>query len=217
MPEQFNLHVQAFRGGRAAQPAATHPKVLLIGDSLTIGTSQGGSRPHTPYGRTLSENMPNNLVIVNAVSGITAQEFAEPGKEISRPWGSGERIESLLDRLSFTSEDVAVIMLGTNDLFSRYQSQQILNDLKHIHSLFFAKGMKTVAMGIPPTASWTNPRWTNPPINSDLKQWCASQECTYFDTEFVRSGLLRDGVHLNPSMSQTIGQLVAPIVKGLLH
>lgn len=204
-----------FKDGQITQPAATHPKLLLIGDSLTAGWTGGGKGPFHPYGRTLSTYFKNALVVVNGVSGSRMKQYVED-PTVNVGGAVGQRVDTLLQTYALDSHDAVVIMGGTNDLGYGYPPEAICGYLTTLHQMCFSKGVRTVAVGVPPAGSSNSKR---DQVNQCLRNMCQQHagQCTSVDSEFMKQYLDPiDNLHFLPQGYDALALKLKDVVGSLL-
>lgn len=208
-----------------------HPKLLLIGDSLTAGFTGGGFKPFVPYGWFLSEELKDMSaqVVVNGICAGTAQEWAAKTASplIQTPiygWiASGEGMEHIMQRLGFDRRDLVLIMGGTNDITYGSQAAPILASLKTLHAAAHGRGVKTLAISIPPTGSDIAAQRASiqGEVNNGLGAWCGGEPmCAgFFDTSFLdpdAPSYRDDGLHFSPAGYEDLGRKLAGLVRQAL-
>jgi lysophospholipase L1-like esterase len=126
---------------------ATSPKVLCYGDSLTAGFF-GSYTEYYPYAGKLSRKLgvPVDHIGMSGwrVDEMLANAQNPSAQDLFRKNGPG-----LLVQLTRGQYDVCIVMGGTNDLGANKNPEQILADLKALHGLCHAHGVRTVALSIP--------------------------------------------------------------------
>ncbi|CAM9822737.1 unnamed protein product, partial [Heterosigma akashiwo] len=120
-------------------------KIFCFGDSLTAGTRTSLYAPH------LEQKLRNNyaygcgsaMVRFKGYPGWTTKTLFEGG-------GLGstlDKVESAAGKV-----DLAIILAGTNDLAYDSDADSIFNTLRKIHGVAHSRQIKTIAVGIPPSA-----------------------------------------------------------------
>ena len=211
-----------------ASAMASAQKVFCFGDSLTAGTSPPLNEEF-PYAahleRTLRSEYPLHaevLVRWKGFPGWTAPNLQQEGN-----------LGNTMDNIEANAGplDLVIILAGTNDLAHETDSETIVNSIKQIHNIAHAKKVKTLCLGIPPSAWQTQSEDTREvaeSVNSKLKSW-AMGDGQGSDSRLVgfapfpivsydnSSGLwCGDGLHLSPLGYKFVGENLAPIIANIL-
>jgi len=237
-------------------PAPEHvvgvaPRLVAIGDSLTAGAPSMVS-----YTRALAEALESAGVAVEVTAcGFCAATSAHVLENASRNevWDLlGRRGQGLLHLIrerpgAWRRADVALIMVGTNDLgLTTSTPQLIFENIRRLHELCLEEGVRTVAMAIPDTgraasfrlrALGVKPRRRE--VNGLLAAWARGNDSQKEADDlplarpefFVNPGRLlphgpetdgaglweKDGVHFTAAGSGTLGTRLAVVLRPLVQ
>jgi len=114
------------------------PTVLCCGDSLTAGMVP--KEPNAPYSKTLAKTL-----------GVPVDEIGICGTRADAMLENLEGDRGILKHLRRKEYTVVVIMVGTNDLSYSHPAEQILSDVQKLHALCHRRGVRTIALPIPPS------------------------------------------------------------------
>jgi len=187
--------------------------ILCYGDNLTFGFCSNGSQCR-PYAAALSDALARVdircRVSVGGLSGHTARQMVTAVDSANVKDGQGRVIGRGLGRILDEDGpfDLCIIMAGTNDLTLLSRSEDIIRDLRSLHSVAHKRGVPTVALA-PPSPQ----RAAQVDVAKLLTQWVQTQApvLTYANAEeFVPRSVPGfwepDNVHLSPSGSVTLGE-----------
>lgn len=220
MPQRFPAPVR----GAAHAPRR---RILAYGDSLTAGYRSGGER-FSPYATALAAALAASAPADLWVCGLSALSAAEllAGLEAPRISDSAEREGPGLCRaLEVLSPDLALLMAGTNDLGGGATAAEILEALQGLHSACHDRGVRTVALSVPPCAGvleFRRYRQSWEALNRALGEWASAEEASG-RVLFVDTGRLvpfaygselweEDNLHLSEAGSRCLGEGLAPLV-----
>ena len=206
--------------------------ILLYGDSLTAGFTDGG-KAFSPYGTTLEAEVGVQVGVVGA-SGQSARELL------------AVRDSSVLVETASTSIEwpglatlikpgcgakLVVLLLGTNDLFkflADNDASAIAADIVAMHTIAHDAGVKSVCVGIPGNGPCTVPQIgmevLRMQVNAEVEDWTkktgGSATFVPFPVAYghgsAEEGWEPDGIHMNARGYQKLGVALAPVVKQLL-
>lgn len=206
--------------------------VQCYGDSLTAGYVESGRRFH-PYATQLSQYLTEKQglhaeVQFTGLNGWTARELLASSKESSIntsdfPYYTG-RACGLGYLMDHERCDLAVILLGTNDL-AIYSADVAAENVWAVHRLLHSRQIRSILVSIPDShyqhfnRSHADKRRD---ANLRLSELCRSEPLVTF-TEFPitwsdESPLLwePDGLHLSAAGYDELGRLLAPVVADVL-
>jgi len=184
----------------------TVPRVLCCGDSLTAGMVPG--EPSAPYSKTLAKTL-----------GVPVDEIGICGTRADAMLENLEGDRGILTHLRLKEYTVAVIMVGTNDLSYAHPAEQILSDVQKLHALCHRRGVRTIALPIPPSTYATgnavqriSAHWSV--FNKALEEWAATlhDKVLFVNTNVaipfsMSSGdWASDGLHMTPQGYAALGR-----------
>ena len=205
----------------------TSQKVFCFGDSLTAGDSP----PHYekyPFAPHLEKNLRSNkngnfdsaLVRWKGFPGWTAENLLTEG---DLP-GS---IDNIIEKAG--SLDLVIILAGTNDLGFNRDSDEIFHSIRKLHEISHDRGVKTLALGIPPSAWQSQSKSAMDcadAVNSRIQAWANSSDDLLSLVTFdhfpikkfdAQSGYWSgDGLHFSPEGYRHIGESLGSIVAHIL-
>merc|ERR1719468_1187095 len=199
--------------------------ILCYGDSLTAGFCDFG-HGFEPYGKTLAENLPSCVVTACGLSGWTAKEMIMEKNSSNCCDVAGNVGKGLSLILSESLPELALILVGTNDLgFATCQTdltaERILNRVKYLHSLCHRRGVATVAF-TPPTLLSGPCRRMQRQLNRLIADWASSTSMVlaHWDVEELvprTSGQLWDAdeIHMSADGQRTLGHRLSTLLPNL--
>mmetsp|Transcript_52348 Transcript_52348/g.113444 ORF Transcript_52348/g.113444 Transcript_52348/m.113444 type:complete len:231 (+) Transcript_52348:26-718(+) len=194
--------------------------ILCFGDSLTAGYRSGG-RPDTPYSDRLACRLEQSCPdgppeVVNAgISGETTAGMLKRLPRLLRKDSEGDK------RLLDTLPDVVLILGGTNDLARGQSPEQIVQNLRELHSLAHEAGAVTGVITIPEfflgPMQQDHFREPREQVNAALRSMASEkgQQCFLVDLAIAfpqaehPSLWDHDGVHFSSAGSSAFGDLLA--------
>lgn len=195
------------------QGVARARHILCYGDNLTFGFCSNG-RDCKPYAAPLSEAFVKAgihcKVSVGGLSGNTARQMVEQIDHPSVTDAQGSFIGKGLGWILREEGpfDLCIIMAGTNDLTLLSRSEDIVRDVRSLHTTAHKHRVPTVAIA-PPSPQ----QGAQTEIAKLLADWVqtAQHVLTYADAEAfvprsVPSNWEQDNVHLSPAGSASLGQ-----------
>eukprot|EP00039_Didymoeca_costata_P011080 m.152398 g.152398 ORF g.152398 m.152398 type:complete len:213 (+) comp15054_c1_seq5:119-757(+) len=208
----------------AQQASFKEKTVLCFGDSLTAGYCDMGTK-FVPYGDFLKEDLGCN-VIVNGASGKCASDLLEQVNETNLcdvTMGAYDGLNFLLEQNNF---DVAVILLGTNDLGYDEMPKAILNSISSLHSICHKRNIKTICVSIPEsgfTTSVSSAKQRREDANKLLRKWAEDNDLvTYMECPVPfgkgekEDGWDKDGLHMNAIGYRKLASGIQPVVANIL-
>lgn len=131
--------------------------------------------------------------------------------------------DGLLGHLKDKPYTVVIIMAGTNDLAYRHSADDILRNVQQLHSACHARGLRTVALPIPPSEHTVPPRQIQilaserEKFNEALERWARSMgdKVLFVDTNeaipfSTRSGdWCSDGLHMTAQGYEKFGNYLS--------
>ena len=209
--------------GEAAVPPPH--RILAYGDSLTAGTYRMDEEQLYPYAphleRVLNSGALGGVPTVvrhRGLPGWTAKAMLDYADDEQRG------LCGILWRIRDPSVALAVILAGTNDVGCFASADETLKALTGLHGAAHALGVRTLAVGIPPSAFQARDRVaaeTVAEVNERLCAWCDAQRdaLAAYAPHPVRSyepgGALwaSDGLHLSPEGYRATGEGLAGVVR----
>lgn len=208
-------------------------KVFCYGDSLTAGTSPPLAELH-PYGPHLESELKRLVPDLSPVvrwsgyPGWTATAMAE-GSTLDGPSGLRTFLRNI-DAKTGSPASLCVILAGTNDLTYEVEAQPILDAIVSLHRACHGEGVRTAAVGIPPSA-WqrqsSDAANMAATINDQLEEWCESSSeargmATYIACPISASSVgnelwCSDGLHFSPAGFKALGEGLAPSIAKILE
>jgi lysophospholipase L1-like esterase len=201
---------------------AKSSKVLCYGDSLTAGFF-GSYKEYHPYAGKLSRKLGVPIDHVG-MSGWRVDEMLTNAQNPSAHDIFGKSGAGLVAQLSRGQYDVCILMGGTNDLGANKNPDQILADLKALHGLCHARGIRTVAISIPESRFMKEQsRAANnarKKINKGLASWAKTLPSKVLFADMapqvpysaVSGDWLPDGLHMTRQGYHTFGDRLADLV-----
>eukprot|EP00906_Rhabdomonas_costata_P011056 RCo015556 len=208
----------------------TPQRVLVFGDSLAVGFSDGG-RALFPYSTQLQAVL-NVPVEATGCSGWRTDELRAQMRNPACRDLTGRVSPGLIAKLQ-SREDytLCILQAGSNDLLLEALGkppralEDILDDLKALHLACHARGIRTMAIGV------MGCKWISPAklqlFNGMLAAWAASASdwTTYADMPqllpYSESGIRvdwePDALHLTPAGYSRFGYILAPYVRRCLE
>ena len=133
--------------------------LIALGDSLTAGYNPPG--PNHPYTIKLSQNLPGINILNMGVSGnrtdqmyfrLTGQRIPTLSPALMPDDNTGGQNSNILQK--YPNPAIVIILAGTNDLFSTLTNDQIISNIKLLHTTVLNKStiqnpIYTIAMTIP--------------------------------------------------------------------
>jgi len=199
--------------------------ILCYGDSLTVGFHKGGDA-FEPYGYSMTNalgtmGIHGSKVRVMGLSGKTARECVQ-----------GMNSRSIMDIVGATGKglgrllseegnfDLAIIMLGTNDIGKGYSVAEIMSNIERMHAECHKREIPTVAIA-PTTLDHGTYRSAREQLAKQLQSWVVRTPGVvgFLDLESLcpRRDLSLwepDKIHLSPKGSQTLGRGVGQWLHG---
>mmetsp|Transcript_13931 Transcript_13931/g.20794 ORF Transcript_13931/g.20794 Transcript_13931/m.20794 type:complete len:247 (-) Transcript_13931:294-1034(-) len=207
----------------ALTSSSSSKKIFCFGDSLTAGTSPPLTTDF-PYGVHLQDTLRSSypmhetvLVRWKGYPGWTASALVQEG-------GLGGILDSIQASVG-SPADLAVILAGTNDLAYEPNANDIFDSITQLHGIAHSKGVRTLALGIPPSA-WqmqsSSARELAKEVNIKMESWAdeskdesSSNAMTKFVpfpiTAYDKDGEFwsPDGLHFSPQGYLYIGEQLA--------
>ena len=212
---------------KSCDAAMVSHKVFCFGDSLTTGTSPP-LNDDFPFAQCLEKKLRSNPVFGSALvrwkglPGWTASALERDGGLL----GNIDQIQASVGKL-----DLVIILAGTTDLAYETDSEVILDAITRIHGSAHSRGVKTIAVSIPPSG-WQlqseSTRMLAETVNSKLQSWTndsglnpQASMVTFVPfpiKQFDRSSGLwsSDGLHFSPEGYKYIGEALATTVSNIL-
>eukprot|EP00971_Amphidinium_carterae_P110821 2195253-Amphidinium_carterae.1 len=155
-------------------------------------------------------------VRVMGLSGKTARECMQGLQSSSIMDATGRKGKGLARLLAEEgSFDLAIIMLGTNDLGKSYSIQEIMSSIQQLHSVCHSMNIPTVVIA-PPQLDHGSYRAQRNQLAQQLEAWSKSNQkivgyvdCEAFCPRRELSLWEPDKIHLSPLGSQTLGRSLA--------
>ena len=204
------LRLPEAAGAREGETGAGEPKMrlLVVGDSSAagVGVADQAQALASPLANQASQR----------IGGAVAwQLIAQTGIDSSG-------VIDLLMRSHFDRPDVAVIVLGVNDVTAQVSAPKFVENLGHIARTLGAR--KTVFAGLPPMhllSAVPHPlRWYlgqySKWLDGALRDWCEAQHLGYCASDWSTDPrmLAEDGYHpgpaLYPQWAARLAEIVAP-------
>lgn len=228
---------QCFRAGEDSSARKDEKRrrfrLLAYGDSLTAGYYCRGSR-FAPYGKSLAKALAAHCeseIWVCGLSGLTAAELVWEQQHHTILDSTGRRGMGLKHILeTFEPFDLALIMIGTNDLGHGLECDDIIESIQCLHEACHEFGTPTVALSIPDNMFAQSDEeyagaWQV--VNSALENWATSPSSTdsvraYVDVSKVvpwsrervcNGGLFDDPLHFSAAGSNRLGAFLADVVR----
>lgn len=187
--------------------------ILCYGDNLTFGFCSNGTQCK-PYAASLSDALEQAdircKVSVGGLSGHTARQMVTAIDSSNVKDKRGRLIGRGLGRILDEDGpfDLVIIMAGTNDLMLLSRSEDIVKDIRSLHSAAHKRAVPTVALA-PPSPQHE----VQAEVAKLLADWVQTAQpvLTYTNAEdFVPRSVPGfwepDNVHLSPAGSTTLGQ-----------
>lgn len=227
MPERCSAHEIADVCGAGAHAC----RILTFGDSLTAGF-HSNALGFEPYGRNLAAGLPRAEVWSCGLSGFSTAQMVHGLGSSYLVDVAGRRGQGLSHILSRDPQfDLVLILTGTNDLGEpSSRPEDIFANIRALHASCFERGVKTVAMSVPPGRGVMSPslidKWLR--LNTLIRCWACgngSVDARRQPVLFVDTSLLvpqwsdvwdRDGIHLSAHGSRRLGDGLAPLLAPLL-
>mmetsp|Transcript_46640 Transcript_46640/g.131815 ORF Transcript_46640/g.131815 Transcript_46640/m.131815 type:complete len:422 (+) Transcript_46640:92-1357(+) len=131
-------------------------RIVAVGDSLTAGFPS-----LEPYGQALAEALAEMGAAVDVtvcgLCGIAAQQMLAGAREpgiVDSLGRTGPGLAELVRarRGAWCKADLVLLMVGTSDLTSPTPADQICAQVRQLHKVCHAEGVRTVALGVPDAA-----------------------------------------------------------------
>jgi len=195
-------------------------RILCYGDSLTVGFHKGGDA-FEPYGYTMTNalgglGIEGSTVRVMGLSGKTARECVQglQSRAIMDIVGqSGKGLSYLLAEEG--SFDLAIIMLGTNDIGKGYSVGEIISNIEKLHATCHRMNIPTLAIA-PTSLDHGSYRSARNQLAQQLATWAKQTPgvigCVDLEALVPRQNQMfwePDKIHLSPHGSQALGRCVA--------
>ncbi len=212
----------------APVPGWAEMRILVLGDSNTWGSNASGPRhgETVRWGRVLDAALPHAVVVVEGRIGRrtdlgAGRPFDNIGRAVTTP------LPDLVAR--HLPLDLAVVMLGTNDLQSGQERDAdiIARSVFSLARILQTGGVEQVLVVTPPPL--TNPEQgglayifggSQPGSEALSKAYTRLSRRTgipVFDAGSVTRADGADGVHLTAAAQQKLGRALAPVVADLLR
>ena len=203
-------------------PYAPHlERVLCYGASMTAGASPP-YKELFPFAPALEETLGDGAVVRHrGLPGWTAKAMLDYANDEQRG------LCGILRRIRDPSVALAIILAGTNDVGCYASADETFEALTGLHGAAHALGVRTLAVGIPPSAfQGRDPvaAQTVADVNERLRAWCTAQRDALAEYVphpvgvFEPGGKLwsSDGLHLSPEGYKATGERLAGVVRGRL-
>jgi len=187
--------------------------ILCYGDNLTFGFCSNGHQCK-PYAAALSDAFVRAgircKVSVGGLSGHTARQMAAavdtPSVTDAQKQVTGRGLRCILKEDG--PFDLCIIMAGTNDLTLMSKSEEVVKDLRSLHSAAHSLRVPTVALA-PPSPQ----RAAQAEVAKLLANWVQTAQpvLSFANAEDFASRSIKgfwepDNVHLSPAGSAALGQ-----------
>jgi lysophospholipase L1-like esterase len=206
------------------QAGGSPARILAYGDSLTAGTFKMDAPDELyPYAPHLEAALKGAAIVRHrGLPGWTAQAMLNSVDDADRG------LRGILKKAGINPPvDLAIVLAGTNDIGCYTDADGIIAALVGLHSAAHELGVRTLAVGIPPSAFLARDEpaaTTAAEVNERMQAWCQRQPNALagFEPHPVRAyepdgGLWsRDGLHLSPEGYRVTGEgLVAAVRRRL--
>ena len=220
-----SLHATTASSVQLRVQALMAQRVLAYGDSLTAGTHRMDDEQLFPYAPHLERvlcSLGDDVVVRHrGLPGWTAKAMLDYANDEQRG------ICGILRRIRDPSVALAIILAGTNDVGCFASADETVEALTGLHGAAHALGVRTLAVGIPPSAFQRRDpvaAETVAEVNERLREWCAAQHDSFAEyvphpvSVFEPGGKLwsSDGLHLSPEGYKATGEGLADVVRGRL-
>mmetsp|Transcript_101723 Transcript_101723/g.195257 ORF Transcript_101723/g.195257 Transcript_101723/m.195257 type:complete len:248 (+) Transcript_101723:57-800(+) len=203
-----------------------HKRVLTYGCSLTA-----------QYSHALSVQLQVTHGVSLWMCGLSGKRASELVRMADHPAIPSEAFPCRVGRgLSVVlAEDepfeLALIMAGTNDLGWNYPAEDVIKNIKRLHEICHASGLRTVALSIPPNINCVRSedyreRWLQ--VNNSLRDWSCAEGAAGGVAMFVDTADLvpfeaeklnfyqLDGLHFSDEGCEHFASSLAPMIGALL-